>query len=105
MAISGGLDNSGILLSAGNLEIYKRSFESKLLRNVLLAMLYLLAIVLALFLKVLPAELPGFALIQGLFVGVSLFALFISLAIPYSLYGLYIERYALILKEKRANGQ
>lgn len=100
IAIISSLDSVLTSLSWERLAEYKSTFESKILRQVILGVSYLAVLFLALLLQVLPEDWTLFFIAGKVFIFLSITSLLCSFAMPVLLYNLHMEKYQQVMIEK-----
>lgn len=102
VAVVGGLDSVLSKYSWEVLQRYKDTFGAKILRQCFLCLLYFVATLLSLVLVILAPNECAHKIVSRLFLFAVSFSFLLSFTMPFSLYGLYIERYTLLMKQKGA---
>lgn len=102
ISIVGGLDSVVASFSWRQLQDYEQTFHAKILRQAVLCSLYALALCFAFILIAIGKDHPWHLWLSRIFVFIASCSLLASLVLPFNLYGLYRQRYELLMREKGA---
>lgn len=100
LTMSGNFDSALSTLSSTSLSSYQRTFNRRLERQVIGCLSCLITVIFSIVMEVCTISCQE-TWIRCIFIGVTVFSLFWSLSLPYTLYHFYKERYEYMIEQKK----